>query len=214
MNIKVDKLRSEYKGEYLDISNVDPSPFKQFKVWFKDALHSDIYDPNAMILSTVDQNGMPSSRTVLLKAYDDIGFVFYTNYESRKVKELEENPRLVILFPWFKLSRQLIIQGTVERVSKMESFKYFLSRPFGSKLSSWVSRQSTVISSRSILEMKLKEMKEKFRHGKVPLPDYWGGLRIIPSSFEYWQGQPERLHDRIYYTLQNDGSWKIERLAP
>ncbi len=214
MNIKVDKLRSEYKGEYLDISNVDPSPFKQFKVWFKEALHSDIYDPNAMILSTVDQNGMPSSRTVLLKAYDERGFVFYTNHKSNKVKELEENPHLVVLFPWFKLSRQLIIQGTVERVSKMESLKYFLSRPLGSKLSAWVSHQSAVISSRNILEMKLKEMKEKFRDGKVPLPDYWGGFRIIPSSFEYWQGQPERLHDRIYYSLQNDGNWKIVRLAP
>ncbi len=214
MKINVEELRSEYKGEYLDVTNVNASPFLQFEKWFNQSVDSEIEDPNAMIASTVDNFGMPSTRTVLLKAFDSKGFVFYTNYESRKSKELEYNPKIALLFPWFPLSRQLIIQGEVEKVSKMESVKYFLSRPFGSQLGAWVSHQSQIISSRNILEMQLREMKEKFKKGKIPLPDNWGGYRVKPVFFEFWQGQPNRLHDRISYSLQPDGTWKIERLAP
>ncbi len=198
----------------MDVTNVNASPFLQFEKWFNQSVDSEIEDPNAMIASTVDNFGMPSTRTVLLKAFDSKGFVFYTNYESRKSKELEYNPKIALLFPWFPLSRQLIIQGEVEKVSKMESVKYFLSRPFGSQLGAWVSHQSQIISSRNILEMQLREMKEKFKKGKIPLPDNWGGYRVKPVFFEFWQGQPNRLHDRISYSLQPDGTWKIERLAP
>jgi len=213
MRLDVDKMRTEYKGGFLDVSNVDPSPFLQFKIWFDEALKSDIYDPNAMVISTVSSDGIPSSRTVLIKAYDEKGFVFFTNYKSKKALELENNPNAVILFPWFLISRQLIIQGKAEKISKMESLRYFLSRPFGSKLGAWVSNQSEVISSRKILEMKMQEIKAKFKNGDVPIPNNWGGIRVVPRTFEFWQGQPNRLHDRICYTLQN-GSWKIERLAP
>ena len=213
MRLDVDKMRTEYKGGFLDVSNVDPSPFLQFKIWFDEALNSDIYDPNAMVISTVSSDGIPSSRTVLIKAYDEKGFVFFTNYKSKKALELENNPNAVILFPWFLISRQLIIQGKAEKISKMESLKYFLSRPFGSKLGAWVSNQSEVISSRKILEMKMQEIKAKFKNGDVPIPNNWGGIRVVPRTFEFWQGQPNRLHDRICYTLYN-GSWKIERLAP
>ena len=213
MRLDVDKMRTEYKGGFLDVSNVDPSPFLQFKIWFDEALNSDIYDPNAMVISTVSSDGIPSSRAVLIKAYDEKGFVFFTNYKSKKALELENNPNAVILFPWFLISRQMIIQGKAEKISKMESLKYFLSRPFGSKLGAWVSNQSEVISSRKILEMKMQEIKAKFKNGDVPIPNNWGGIRVVPRTFEFWQGQPNRLHDRICYTLHN-GSWKIERLAP
>ncbi len=214
MNINVENLRNEYKGEFLDVSNVNASPFIQFEKWFQQAVDSEIADPNAMIASTADTIGMPSIRTVLLKAWDTDGFVFYTNYKSKKAIELTGNPKIALLFPWFPLSRQLIIQGEVEKVSKLESIKYFISRPFGSKLGAWVSHQSQIVSSRSILEMKLREMKEKFKNGEIPLPDNWGGYRVKPVYFEFWQGQPNRLHDRIVYSLQADGIWKIERIAP
>jgi pyridoxamine 5'-phosphate oxidase len=214
MNINVENLRNEYKGEFLDVSNVNASPFIQFEKWFQQAVDSEIADPNAMIASTADTIGMPSIRTVLLKAWDTDGFVFYTNYKSKKAIELTGNPKIALLFPWFPLSRQLIIRGEAEKVSKLESIKYFISRPFGSKLGAWVSHQSQIVSSRSILEMKLREMKEKFKKGEVPLPDDWGGYRVRPVFFEFWQGQPNRLHDRIVYTLQKDETWRIERIAP
>ena len=200
-------------GEPLDINNVDPSPFIQFKKWFQAALKANLPEPNGMVLSTVAVNGMPSTRTVLLKAYDEKGFIFYTNYNSRKSKEIEHNPKVSLIFPWFDIHRQLIIQGMAKKVSKTESLKYFISRPFKSKLAAWVSNQSHVVTSRGLLEMKMNEMKEKFRSGKVPLPDFWGGYKVIPETFEFWQGQRDRLHDRIYYTKQ-EGLWKIERLAP
>lgn len=213
MNIKIEDLRNEYKGEFLDVSNVNGSPFQQFENWFKQAVRSELHEPSAMIASTVNKDAAPSSRTVLLKMFDESGFVFYTNYKSKKAIELENNPNISLLFPWFLLSRQVIIQGTVERVSKIESAKYFLSRPFGSKIGAWISIQSSVISSRSILENKWNEMKEKFGKGEIPLPDDWGGYRVKPTFLEFWQGQPSRLHDRITYSLR-DGSWEIERLSP
>jgi pyridoxamine 5'-phosphate oxidase len=209
----IQDLRNEYKGTFLDVTNVDPSPFAQFKKWFDEALKAGIEEPNGMVLSTVSETGMPSLRTVLLKAYNQQGFVFYTNYNSRKSKEISHNPQVSVVFPWYDLHRQLIIQGRVQKVPPAESLKYFISRPFGSKLAAWVSNQSQVVTSRNLLEMKMKEMKEKFKSGEVPLPDYWGGYKIIPETFEFWQGQPNRLHDRIYYT-KNQESWDIERLAP
>ncbi len=213
MNIKIEDLRNEYKGEFLDVSNVNISPFQQFENWFTQTVKSELHEPSAMIASTVNTLAEPSSRTVLLKKFDKDGFVFYTNYHSKKATELDANPNISLLFPWFLLSRQVIIQGTVERVSKIESAKYFISRPFGSKLGAWISSQSSVISSRSILETKWNEMKTKFAKGEIPLPDNWGGYRVKPTFFEFWQGQPSRLHDRIVYRLQ-DNAWKIERLSP
>jgi pyridoxamine 5'-phosphate oxidase len=211
---QIGDLRHEYHGELLDISTVDPSPFVQFKKWFDETLKANIEEPNGMVLSTVRSDGMPSLRTVLLKAYDEEGYVFYTNYNSRKAREIEKNPKVALIFPWYDLHRQLIIQGIVKQVTKMESLKYFISRPFKSKLAAWVSNQSHVITSRNLLEMKMEEMKEKFKNGEVPLPDHWGGFKVIPETFEFWQGQPSRLHDRIYYSRSSGKDWKIERLAP
>jgi len=206
-------LRREYTQGGLDKDSAHADPFTQFRTWFEQALEADLVEPNAMTLSTVDADGLPNARTVLLKAYDERGFVFFTNYESAKVKELEANPKAALLFPWLPLERQVKIRGTVERISSTESLKYFLSRPKGSQLGAWVSAQSSVISSRKVLEMKLDEMKRKFSDGKVPLPDFWGGVRVKPSSFEFWQGRPNRLHDRLQYTPQGD-AWRIDRLAP
>jgi len=213
MNIKIDELRNEYKGEFLDVSNVHSSPFEQFKTWFAQAVGTQVHEPSAMIASTVDTFGQPSSRTVLLKIFDKKGFVFFTNYKSKKAKDLDNNPSISLLFPWLELSRQVIIQGSVKKISKIESAKYFISRPFGSKIGAWISSQSSVISSRSILEGKWNEIIEKFKNREIPLPDDWGGYRVKPSFFEFWQGQPSRLHDRITYTAQDD-KWVIKRLAP
>lgn len=207
-------LRREYSQSVLDTDTTHTSPYRQFKKWFEEAQESEVLEPNAMILSTVDQNHQPFQRTVLMKALDDRGIVFYTNYKSRKAQQIEENSRVSILFPWYSLERQVIILGKAEKISSKESLAYFTSRPFGSQLGAWVSQQSKVISSRSILEMKLAEMKQKFKEGKVPLPDFWGGYRIVPESFEFWQGRKSRLHDRLLYTPNESGDWKIERMAP
>ena len=211
--MKIEDIRREYGRDILDVETVDPDPVNQFRVWFKDAMDSEMLEPNAMILATTGTNLQPTTRTVLLKAFDKNGFVFYTNYESRKSKQITENSKVSLLFPWFKLERQLIIQGTASKISKAESLKYFMSRPLGSQLGAWVSKQSSIISSRNLLDMKLREMKQKFKEGKVPLPEFWGGYRVAAHTFEFWQGQPNRLHDRIQYTRDGD-HWKIERLAP
>lgn len=206
-------LRKEYTQAELDISNVSSSPFLQFESWFNEALKSELLEPNAMVLSTADATGKPLQRTVLLKAFDEKGFVFYTNYESRKAKQIAENNQVCLLFPWYGLERQVIITGKTEKVSKIESLQYFVTRPHGSQLGAWVSHQSSVITSRSILEIKLNEIKQKFKDGKIPLPDFWGGYRVIPDSIEFWQGRSSRLHDRICYQLENE-AWNISRLSP
>jgi pyridoxamine 5'-phosphate oxidase len=206
-------IRREYTRSKLDVDSVLDDPIKQFRKWFDEVLHSDTVEPTAMIVSTVDSNLQPTQRTVLLKAIDENGFVFYTNYESRKAKHIEANGRVSLLFPWYELERQVSIEGVAEKVSTAQSVKYFLSRPFGSQLGAWVSNQSEVISSRSILEEKLAEMKSKFKKGEVPLPDFWGGYKIVPQRIEFWQGRSNRLHDRIVYVKEND-NWKIQRLAP
>ena len=211
--MKVADLRKEYTKAELTEKSVNSNPIAQFDSWFQEALKSEINEPNAMALSTVNRENQPSHRTVLLKAYDEKGFVFYTNYSSRKAEEIEGNPKVSLIFPWYELERQVIIQGLAEKVSKTESLNYFLSRPKGSQLGAWVSRQSSVISSRSILEMKLNEMKSKFKDGKIPLPEFWGGFRVVPHAIEFWQGRSNRLHDRIKYIRESD-RWDIRRLAP
>ncbi len=213
MREDIASIRKEYTQASLNEDSVSADPFNQFEKWFNEALESEIIEPTAMTLATVDEVGQPYQRTVLLKTFSLDGFVFYTNYNSRKSKQINQNPKVSLLFPWYTLERQVIISGSVHKVSTKESLNYFLSRPRGSQLGAWVSNQSEVISSRSILEMKLAEMKRKFKEGKVPLPDHWGGYRLVPTSIEFWQGRSNRLHDRIMYEKKND-SWQISRLAP
>ena len=167
-----------------------------------------------MSLATVGQDLRPRVRTVLLKIFDERGFVFFTNYESRKARQIAENENVSLLFPWLALERQVIVCGTAEKISTAESLAYFVTRPRGSQLGAWVSAQSSVITTRSLLEQKWEEMKRKFGEGQVPLPDFWGGYRVVPRDIEFWQGRPSRLHDRFSYTRQPDGTWKIERLSP
>lgn len=207
-------LREEYGHDSLSEDSVDSNPIEQFRIWFEHAVAHKIPEPNAMSLATVDAHGQPWQRTVLLKAYDEKGFVFYTNYDSRKGKQLAHNPKSCILFPWIQLERQVIVTGSVERISTSESLKYFASRPFGSRLGAWVSQQSSVVSSRSLLLAKFEEMKNKFKDGEVPLPSFWGGYRVKPETIEFWLGGKSRIHDRIFYTRSEQGGWKIERLAP
>ena len=205
-------MRQGYKNDGLSIEQLNSDPFLQFEVWFEEANTSEPI-PNAMSLATVGKAGVPMLRTVLLKLFDEKGFVFFTNYKSRKAGQIAENPNVALLFNWVALERQLSINGVAEKIETSESLKYFLSRPRGSQLGAWVSDQSSVLSSRKILEMKLDEIKRKFAKGKIPLPDFWGGYRIKPDKFEFWQGCPNRLHDRFLYT-KTVNEWSIERLAP
>ena len=214
MTAPIANLRKEYTKAALDTHTVEKDPINQFRKWFVEAQKSGISEPNAMVLSTTDIQNQPFQRTVLMKALDKRGIVFYTNYKSRKAVHIAANNQVSLLFPWYVLERQVAINGTAERVSIKESLKYFSSRPHGSQLGAWVSQQSTVIGSRSILEMKLAEMKRKFRAGKVPLPDFWGGYLVKPFRIEFWQGRQNRLHDRILYEKKYDGCWEISRLSP
>ena len=211
--MEIHNIRHEFKREKLELENLNINPFNQFDEWFNIAVKEIELDPNAMSLATVGANLQPSLRTVLLKYYDKNGFVFFTNYESRKSKEIIGNPKVSLLFFWVSLERQIIIEGTAEKISKAESLKYFASRPFGSQLGAWVSNQSSIISSKSMLLSKWEEMKNKFKDGKIPLPDFWGGYRVLPTRFEFWQGGENRLHDRFEYMKDGD-KWVINRLAP
>ena len=212
MSPDISALRKEYSQASFDVESAADSPIAQFRTWFEEASEAQLVEPNAMILGTASKTGFVTQRTVLLKAFDENGFVFYTNYTSRKANQIAENPQVSLLFPWFALERQVSITGKAEKISTSESLKYFLSRPFGSQLGAWVSHQSQIITSRSLLEQKLEQMKTKFKAGKVPLPDFWGGYRVVPDSFEFWQGRPNRLHDRIFYS--GGPEWKKERLSP
>lgn len=207
-------LRGKYTTRNLEIEDLNKNPFIQFETWFKDAMDADLIEPNAFSLCTVGKNMMPSIRTVLLKTFDEEGFVFFTNYKSKKAKQIEENPKAAMLFPWLALERQVKIEGSCEKISTTASLKYFLSRPKGSQIGAWVSHQSEIITSRSLLEQKFDEMKKKFVKGEVPFPSFWGGYIIKPIRIEFWQGGDDRLHDRFVYELQDDKSWKISRLAP
>ena len=206
-------FRKEYTGRGLHREDLDADPIRQFEVWFRQATELGLHEPNAMSLATVDAAGMPLLRTVLLKYFDAKGFVFFTNYESRKARQIAENPRVSLLFPWILLERQVIVQGRAEKISAAESLRYFISRPRESQLGAWVSQQSSVISSRKILMQKLHEISEKFREGEIPLPSFWGGFRVVPEKIEFWQGGPARLHDRFLYKKKDDG-WTVERLSP
>ena len=206
-------IRQGYEDVGLTREQLNSDPVLQFEAWFKEANETEPI-PNAMSLATVCKSGEPMVRTVLLKWFDENGFVFFTNYKSRKADQITDNPNIAVLFNWVALERQVTINGVAEKVDTSESLKYFLSRPRGSQLGSWVSDQRSVLTSRKILEMKLQELKRKFAKRHIPLPDFWGGYRIKPKSFEFWQGRPNRLHDRFLYSKKDNESWGIERLAP
>ncbi len=210
----VAEMRRSATGFALDREDLDDDPIVQFEEWFRYACETVPMDPNAFVVSTVDSENRPSSRTVLLKSFDERGFVFYTNYESKKAQHIETNPYVSLLFFWSEAARQVKIRGKAEKIPTAESVKYFLSRPRGSQIGAWVSAQSSVISSRSLLEAKFQEIKKKFKDKEIPLPSFWGGYRVVPDQIEFWQGRRNRLHDRFEYTKQADGSWTIERLAP
>ena len=207
-------LRREYSRASLSESNVDPDPIHQFEQWFDQARAAEVVEPTAMSLATATPDGRPSVRMVLLKGLDAGGFVFYTDYRSRKGQELAANPRAALAFYWSEIERQVRITGIVTRVSREESEAYFRSRPLGSRLGAWTSFQSAVIPSRATLEERLGEMTARYADGDIPLPPYWGGYRVTPDEMEFWQGRPNRLHDRVRYTLQGNGLWVIERLSP
>ena len=206
-------VRKEYSRHSLDELDVDLNPFVQFQQWFEQAVKAELPEPNAMALATATPDGRPSVRMVLLKGFDERGFVFYTNYEGRKSVELAANPQAAVLFFWVELERQVRIEGTVEKTSKQESDEYFKTRPLESRLSAWASRQSSIIPSRSFLEQKMSDLEHRYANREVPLPPFWGGFRIQPQVFEFWQGRENRLHDRVRYMLQG-GVWHIERVSP
>ncbi len=207
------EFRKEYTDRGLRREDLAADPMVQFEHWFQQAIELNLHEPNAMSLATVDATGRPLLRTVLLKYFDTNGFVFFTNYQSRKAKHIAGNPQVSLLFPWVILERQVIVQGRAEKISAAESLKYFTSRPRESQLGAWVSDQSSVISSRKLLMQKLAEIKDKFAHGEVPLPSFWGGFRVVPETIEFWQGGSARLHDRFFYE-RKEGEWQIERLSP
>ena len=205
-------LRREYEEGSLDDGDLSADPFEQFRKWLDEAVKR-LPEANAMVVSTCGADGQPSSRTVLLKSYDSRGFVFYTNYESNKARQIAENDKVSVLFPWFLMERQVVIRGRASRVPAAESLRYFITRPFASRLGAWTSPQSHVITSRSILDAKWAEMKRKFSNGEVPLPSFWGGYRVEPAEIEFWQGRKSRLHDRFLFKRSGD-VWQHERLAP
>jgi pyridoxamine 5'-phosphate oxidase len=194
-------------------SDIDPNPFKQFASWYEEAIGADLILPNAMALATATKGGVPSVRMVLLKDFDERGFVFYTNYNSPKARDLDENPNAALVFYWAQLNHQIRIAGQVARVSREESAAYFQTRPIDSKLGAWASNQSSVIDNRALLEYRIKDLADYYEGGDVPLPPFWGGYRLAPDSIEFWLSRQSRLHDRLRYRREGD-EWIIERLAP
>ena len=212
--MNIEELRQDNMAKGLSQSELMTDPLKQFEAWYEQVIKSGIYEPGAMTLATVDDDGQPWQRIVLLKLFDEKGFVFFTNYESRKAKHIANNPNVSLSFPWHPFARQVKITGKAEKVTTAESLSYFATRPRGSQIGAWASQQSQMINSRSILETMVDSMKHKFADKEVPLPPFWGGFRVIPSSYEFWQGRESRLHDRFIYRLNDDAEWYSERLAP
>jgi pyridoxamine 5'-phosphate oxidase len=220
MSFSLSDLRKDYTLGGLQEHDLNPDPFKQFEAWLQDALdaqkkfNASHFEANAMTLATATKDGKPSARTVLLKHLDARGFVFFTNYESRKGQELAENPYAALCFHWELLERQVCVTGRVEKISTEESEAYFKTRPLGSRIGAWASKQSSVISGRGELLKRVAELGLKYPTGDIPLPPFWGGYRVLPDEIQFWQGQPSRLHDRFRYLKQPDGTWTIDRLSP
>lgn len=212
MSVDLLKLRQEYSKSTLLLSQLDSNPFKQFEVWMGQAIEAELTLPNAVSLATSNADEI-SIRTVLVKFFDEQGFVFFTNYHSKKSKQIEANPKAALLFSWLDLERQVKISGTVGKISTFNSLKYFSSRPKGSQLAAWASKQSSPLSSKDVLLSQFKAMKNKFSKGEVPFPDFWGGYRVVPETIEFWQGRENRLHDRFVYK-KNQNKWLISRLSP
>ncbi len=207
-------LRKEYDWGGLSSRDLAEDPFQQFDRWFQQAIEAHVPEPSAMTLATADASGAPSARTVLLKSVDANGFTFFTNYQSRKGRELDENPRAALNFYWPQVERQICVRGTIRRLSREASEAYFRSRPRGNQIGAWVSKQSSVIPNRESLERKLEAIEKQFSEGLIPMPDYWGGFVLDPAEIEFWQGRPNRLHDRFRYRRTQDQQWVVERLSP
>jgi pyridoxamine 5'-phosphate oxidase len=207
-------IRKEYAQAGLREADVDPDPIRQFQAWFKEALAANVPEPNAMTLATATPDGRPSARVVLLKAIDEAGFTFHTNYDSRKGRELAGNPWAALAFYWPALERQVRVEGSVERMPPAESDAYFQTRPLGSRLGAWASPQSAVVPDREALEQRLREVARRYEGRDVPRPPFWGGYRLRPVAVEFWQGRPNRFHDRLFYRRLPSGGWQLERLAP
>ncbi len=214
MSKRVEDLRADYSKARLGESSVDPDPIKQFSLWFDEALRSSVVEPNGMVLSTTSNTGRPAGRVVLLKGFDESGFSFYTNYESRKGREIASCPMASLTFWWIPLERQIRIEGRIESVSPEESDRYFGVRPRGSQLGAWASKQSAVIDSRDVLESTLANVTRQFDGRDVERPPHWGGYLVVPDLMEFWQGRSSRLHDRIQYKIDDNGKWQIDRLSP
>lgn len=212
--LKSSQLREKLMSEGLQSSELQSDPIKQFESWYAETCATDIPEQSAMILATVDEQGQPWQRTVLLKLFDENGFVFFTNYSSRKSEHIKSNNQVSLLFPWHPLGRQVKITGVAEKISTKDSLKYFLSRPRGSQIGAWASHQSKVVKNRALLDAMFDEMKMKFNEGDIPLPSFWGGYRIKPKTIEFWQARDSRLHDRFYFSINESGDWLSERLAP
>jgi len=214
MTMHYESFRREYIAGGLSREMLDVSPIRQFETWLEQAVKAGLKDPTGMVLATVNEQGLPWQRIVLLKGLSHGGFVFYTNYGSAKAAAIAHNPKVSLLLPWNELDRQVIIGGTVEKMTVAESASYFLTRPRESQIAAWASRQSRPISARALLEKQVSVLREKFGKGEIPLPDFWGGYRVLPQQIEFWQGGEHRLHDRFLYQLQSDASWSIEQLQP
>ena len=215
MDSSIADLRQNYTLAGLSEADLNDDPIEQFNSWFQQALDADLLEPNAMTLATATPDGKPTARVVLLKGVSTKGFVFYTNYESQKGQQLIANPYAALVFLWNKLERQIRIEGKVEKLTAEESAEYFHSRPKASQIGAWASDQSRVILNREVLEKKLAQLQEQYSgDATVPLPEHWGGFRVVPNRIEFWQGRPSRLHDRLVYDLQTNGSWQIKRLSP
>ena len=213
-SLKTSQLRDKLMAEGLDSTDLRADPIKQFESWYGEITETDLPESSAMILATVDSEGQPLQRTVLLKSFDENGFIFFTNYSSRKAQHIAENNKVSLLFPWHPMGRQVKVTGTADKISTTDSLKYFLSRPRGSQIGAWASYQSKVVKNRALLDGMFNEMKDKFSNGEIPLPSFWGGYCIKPTMIEFWQARDSRLHDRFSFSKNASDEWFHERLAP